>query len=76
LPTFAPFDKIIVTAGAPFVPEDLLTQLKVGGILIIPVGEGKEQIMKKMVKIDANNYTSEELGVFRFVPLLKERGKD
>lgn len=76
LPTFAPFDKVIVTAGAPFVPEDLLTQLKVGGILIIPVGEGKEQIMKKMVKIDANNYTSEELGVFRFVPLLKEKGKD
>jgi len=76
LPTYAPFDKIIVTAGAPFVPEDLLTQLKVGGILIIPVGEGKEQIMKKMVKVDVNNFATEELGIFRFVPLLKEKGKD
>lgn len=76
LPTFAPFDKIIVTAGAPFIPEDLLTQLKVGGMMIIPVGEGKDQIMKKIVKVDATNFNSEDLGVFRFVPLLKERGKD
>ena len=76
LPTFAPFDKIIVTAGAPFIPEDLLTQLKVGGILIIPVGEGKDQIMKKIVKVDVKNFNSEDLGAFRFVPLLKEKGKD
>ncbi len=76
LPTFAPFDKIIVTAGAPFIPEDLLTQLKVGGILIIPVGEGKDQIMKKIVKIDTKTFNTEDLGVFRFVPLLKEKGKD
>ncbi len=64
------------TAGVPFIPEDLLTQLKVGGILIIPVGEGKDQIMKKIVKVDATIFNSEDLGAFRFVPLLKERGKD
>jgi len=76
LPTFAPFDKIIVTAGAPFIPEDLLTQLKVGGIMVIPVGEGKDQIMKKMVKTSPTNFETEDLGVFRFVPLLKEKGRD
>lgn len=76
LPTFAPFDKIIVTAGAPFIPEDLLTQLKIGGIMVIPVGEGADQIMKKMVKTSATNFETEDLGVFRFVPLLKEKGRD
>ncbi|PJB15328.1 MAG: protein-L-isoaspartate O-methyltransferase [Flavobacteriales bacterium CG_4_9_14_3_um_filter_32_8] len=76
LPEFAPFDKIIVTAGAPFIPEDLLAQLKVGGILVIPVGEDNEQIMKKIVKLAANEYQTEDLGQFRFVPLLKEKGRD
>ena len=76
LPEFAPFDKIIVTAGAPFIPEDLLTQLKIGGIMVIPVGEGNEQIMKKIVKLAANEYETEDLGQFRFVPLLKEKGRD
>ena len=76
LPSFAPFDKIIVTAGAPYIPDDLLKQLKVGGIMLIPVGEGEDQMMKKIVKIGANNFETEDLGVFRFVPLLKEKGRD
>ncbi len=76
LPSFAPFDKIIVTAGAPYIPEDLLVQLKIGGIMIIPVGEGADQMMKKIVKTGENNYETEDLGVFRFVPLLKEKGRD
>jgi len=76
LPTFAPFDKIIVTAGAPYIPEDLLTQLKIGGILIIPVDEGDSQRMKKITKITENKYETQELGKFRFVPLLKEKGRD
>ena len=76
LPTFAPFDKIIVTAGAPYIPEDLLKQLKVGGIMLIPVGEGADQMMKKLVKISATNFETEDLGIFRFVPLLKEKGRD
>ena len=76
LPTFAPFDKIIVTAGAPYVPEDLLKQLKVGGIIIIPVDDGEHQIMKKIIKTSADNFETKDLGVFRFVPLLKEKGRD
>ena len=76
LPTFAPFDKIIVTAGAPYVPEDLLTQLKVGGILVIPVDEGDAQRMKKITKISDNKFETLDLSLFRFVPLLKEKGRD
>jgi protein-L-isoaspartate(D-aspartate) O-methyltransferase len=76
LPSFAPFDKIIVTAGAPYIPDDLLKQLKVGGIMVIPVGEGTDQTMKKIVKIGTNNFETEDLGLFRFVPLLKEKGRD
>ena len=76
LPTFAPFDKIIVTAGAPYIPEDLLKQLKIGGTLVIPVDEGDSQRMKKIVKLSATNFETEDLGLFRFVPLLKEKGRD
>lgn len=76
LPTFAPFDKIIVTAGAPYIPEDLLSQLNVGGILVIPVDEGDSQRMKKITKLANNKFETEDLGLFRFVPLLKEKGRD
>lgn len=76
LPAFAPFDKIIVTAGAPFIPEDLLTQLKVGGIMVIPVGEGNVQQMKKITKLSNNQFDTQNLGDFRFVPLLKDKGRD
>jgi protein-L-isoaspartate(D-aspartate) O-methyltransferase len=76
LPAFAPFDKIIVTAGAPYIPEDLLSQLKVGGIMMIPVGDDDDKIMKKVVKKGEKSFEVEELGIFRFVPLLKEKGND
>lgn len=76
LPTYAPFNKIIVTAGAPYVPEDLLKQLAVGGIMVIPVDNEDHQIMKKIVKIDDDNFKTTDLGAFRFVPLLKEKGRD
>jgi len=76
LPSYAPFDKIIVTAGAPYIPEDLLKQLKIGGIMLIPVGEGADQMMKKLVKVSATKFETEDLGIFRFVPLLKEKGRD
>ncbi|MBL4593889.1 MAG: protein-L-isoaspartate(D-aspartate) O-methyltransferase [Flavobacteriales bacterium] len=76
LPTFAPFDKVIVTAGAPYIPEDLLKQLKIGGILVIPVDEGDSQRMKKIIKLAENKFETEDLGLFRFVPLLKEKGRD
>ncbi len=76
LPTFAPFDKIIITAGAPYIPEDLLSQLKIGGTMVIPVNEGDSQRMKKIVKLSESNFETEDLSLFRFVPLLKEKGRD
>lgn len=76
LPTYAPFDKIIITAGAPYVPQDLLDQLKPNGILVIPEGEGEVQIMKKITKIDTDNYKTEECGTFKFVPLLGNKAND
>lgn len=71
LPTYAPFDKIIVTAGAQNMPQKLIEQLKPGGKMIIPVGNEKEQTMKLIQKnIDGTINTSEH-GAFVFVPMLK-----
>lgn len=72
LPTFAPFDKIIVTCGAPDVPQALIDQLKIGGKMVIPVGEGSEQTMKLITKITENQLITEELGTFKFVPMLEQ----
>ncbi|MCC6459080.1 MAG: protein-L-isoaspartate(D-aspartate) O-methyltransferase [Saprospiraceae bacterium] len=69
LPEYAPYDKIIVTAGAPVVPEDLKNQLAVGGILAIPVGE-EVQYMYRIVRTSAATYQEEMLDAFRFVPFL------
>lgn len=68
----APFDKIIVTAGAPFVPKPLLAQLKVGGKLLIPVGD-KTQIMTLFIRKSPKEFEKHELGDFAFVPMLEER---
>ncbi len=68
----APFDGIIVTAGAPFVPQPLLAQLKVGGRLVIPVGEDV-QIMTVFTRKSENEFEKEEFGEFRFVPLLEDK---
>jgi protein-L-isoaspartate(D-aspartate) O-methyltransferase len=72
LSAFAPYDKIIVTAGAPFIPDLLLEQLKVGGIMIIPLGE-EVQVMTKIVKTANKNFEKTEYGEFKFVPLLESR---
>ncbi len=69
----APFDKIIVTAGAPFVPEILLKQLKIGGILVIPVGDEEKQKMVTVLRISENDYDKIVLDTFRFVPLLGDQ---
>jgi protein-L-isoaspartate(D-aspartate) O-methyltransferase len=74
LERFAPFDKIIVTAGAPFIPKDLLIQLKEEtGIMVIPVGEGATQIMNLIKRKKAMEFEKKELGTFKFVPLLKDK---
>jgi len=71
---FAPFDKILVTAGAPFVPKALLSQLKIGGRLVIPVGDDV-QTMTLYIRKGENEFEKHEHGQFRFVPLLKESQK-
>ena len=69
----APYDKIIVTAGAPFVPQILLKQLKVGGILVIPVGDEKSQKMITVIRVSENDFDRIELDTFRFVPLVGDQ---
>lgn len=71
--THAPYAKIIVTAGAPFVPEILLKQLKIGGILVIPVGDEKSQKMITVIRVSENEYDRIELDTFRFVPLVGDQ---
>ncbi len=72
LPTAAPFDGIIVTAGAPFVPKPLLAQLKIGGRLVIPIGEDT-QVMTLFVRTADKKFEKHELGKFKFVPMLKKK---
>ena len=72
LPETAPFDSIIVTAGAPEVPRALLSQLKVGGRLVIPVGLD-EQVMTLFIRKTEKEFEKIELGIFRFVPLLENK---
>ena len=70
LPEFAPFDKILVTAGAAAVPPALLEQLKPGGILVIPVGEPLQEMLR-IRRMDESNYQTERLDRFQFVPFLE-----
>jgi protein-L-isoaspartate(D-aspartate) O-methyltransferase len=73
LPAYAPFDRIIVTAGAPYIPDDLVKQLNVGGILVIPVGDGEIQVMTTITKISETQAEKKEWGTFRFVPLVENK---
>jgi len=68
----APFDGIVVTAGAPFVPKPLLAQLKIGAKLVIPVGD-ESQIMTVFTRTSATEFNKKEFGEFRFVPLLENK---
>jgi len=70
LPNIAPFDKIIVTCGAPEIPAKLLLQLKVGGIMVVPVDKGDKQDMLKIIKVSENDYELSSHGKFMFVPML------
>ena len=72
LPELAPFDSIIVTAGAPEVPKALMSQLKVGGRLVIPLGV-EEQTMTMFIRKSEKEFEKKELGAFRFVPLLEDK---
>lgn len=76
LEAFAPYDRILITAAAPNIPEKLIEQLKVGGILVVPFGKGGTQSMLKMTKDENGKLISESFGDFRFVPLLKNKAND
>lgn len=72
LPNYAPFDSIIVTAGAPFIPQPLMSQLKIGGRLVIPLGD-KNQVMTLLIRKNETQFEKHEFGEFRFVPLLEDK---
>ena len=72
LPNHAPFDSIIVTAGAPIIPKPLMAQLKIGGRLVIPLGE-KEQVMTMLIRKNETQFEKHEFGDFKFVPLLENK---
>lgn len=75
LPAFGPFDKMIVTAAAPYIPEALLGQLKTGGILVIPVGPDDVQIMTTVTRTGETSFEKAEFGKFRFVPMLEDKAR-
>ena len=75
LPTFGPFDKIIVTCGAPYIPDALISQLKVGGTMVIPVGEGEVQVMQTITRLTELDKEITSHGSFRFVPMLEDRNE-
>lgn len=68
----APFDRILVTAGAPYVPKELLSQLKIGGRLVIPIGN-EEQIMTLYIRTGPKTFEKYEHGIFKFVPMLENK---
>ena len=75
LPSFAPFDKILITAAAPFIPPKLIAQLKTGGLMVVPVGDEGGQKMMRLTKQPDGSMAEEILGDFSFVPMLEGRNK-
>ena len=76
LPTYAPFDRILITAAAPSVPDKLLEQLRPGGWMVVPVGEGEVQQMKKIVRLTEGGFAEEVYDSFSFVPMLSGKKAD
>lgn len=75
LPTFAPFDRVLVTAAAPLVPPKLVEQLKAGGVLVVPVGEGAVQQMLRVTKKPKGGYKEELFEQFSFVPMIEGKNR-
>jgi protein-L-isoaspartate(D-aspartate) O-methyltransferase len=76
LPTYAPFERIIITAAVPEIPESLKQQLKVGGILVAPVGKAGHQVMTRIIKESEEQFREESHGGFVFVPMLPGKAED
>lgn len=70
LPTYAPFDKVLITAAAPEIPQKLVNQMKTGGMMVIPVGSGDVQVMKRLTRQADGSLTEEVFDRFSFVPML------
>lgn len=70
LPTYGPFDKVIITAAAPFIPPKLVEQMKIGGMMVIPEGSGEVQVMKRIIKQPDGSIKQEVYDRFSFVPML------
>ena len=75
LPTYAPFDKIIITAAAPFIPPKLIQQLKTGGLMVVPLDEGEQQRMLRLTKKEDGTFTEEVFKNFSFVPMLTGKNR-
>ncbi len=73
LPTYGPFDKILITAAAPSIPQKLIQQLKIGGVMVAPITENGQEIMHRITKLADNEIKDEVFGVFSFVPMLAGR---
>ncbi len=73
VPSFAPFDRILITAAAPFIPDELIDQLKAGGMLVLPLGSGDTQVMTRITKQADGKLEEQEFGYFRFVPMLRKK---
>jgi protein-L-isoaspartate(D-aspartate) O-methyltransferase len=73
LPTYAPFDKILITAAAPFIPPKLLEQLKAGGKMVLPLDDDGVQKMVRITKNEDGSFVEETFSNFSFVPMLKGR---
>lgn len=71
LPTYAPFDRVLITAAAPDVPPKLVEQLKIGGKMVIPMGTGEVQVMKRITKLQGGELQTEVFDRFSFVPMLE-----
>ncbi|MFM8806734.1 MAG: protein-L-isoaspartate(D-aspartate) O-methyltransferase [Sphingomonadales bacterium] len=76
LPTYAPFDKILITAAAPSVPDRLIEQLRPGGWMVVPVGEGEVQQMRKVTRLEQGGVSEEIFDSFSFVPMLSGKKAD
>lgn len=72
LPTYSPFDKIIITCGAKTIPTELISQMKIGGVLVIPIGD-ETQTMYRITKISETELSKEKFGDFKFVPMLEDK---
>ncbi len=75
LPSFAPFDRVLVTCGAPELPQKLIEQMGEGGVMVVPIGAGSEQVMTRIEKTAEGEIIQSEHGTFRFVPMLQDKSK-